>query len=235
VAPLQVVDEEHERPAVRYPDEQLTQGPEGAALQLERVGDVEDRAAGAVHGPDLAEHGEDLRESEDVVREESLRLRRRETPKITAQGVDQGVERLVGNRLPLVATPDEDHRLAVSVLQLLQEAPNERALAHPRAAVDRHDDRPAPFRGLERVARRPEMLLAADEERGTWRKGWGQDRGGRSHQRPEHLAPGGPGGRITAQQVPAQLVEVARDVGGEVVGRRGLALLFPPHDLRRGT
>src|SRR2546422_312617 len=62
VPPLQVVDEEHERPAVRHPHEQLSQGLERAALQLERVGDVEDRPARAVHGADLAEHGEYLRE-----------------------------------------------------------------------------------------------------------------------------------------------------------------------------
>ena len=235
VPPLQVVDEEHERPAVGHPHEQLSQGLERAALQLERVGDVEDRPAGAVHGADLAEHGEYLRQREDVVREESLRLRRREAPKVTAQGVDEGVECLVGNRLPLVAAPDEDHRLAVRVLQLHQEAPDERALAHPGAAVDRHDDGPSRFRGLERIAQRRQMLFAADEERGARGKGRGQDRGGRSHQRPEHLASGRPGGRIPAQQVPAQLVEVARDAGGELMGRRRLTLLFPPHDFWRGT
>ena len=49
VAPLEVVDEEHEGPAVRHPHEQLAQRAERAPPQLERVGDVEHRAPGAIH------------------------------------------------------------------------------------------------------------------------------------------------------------------------------------------
>ncbi len=172
VAPLEVVDPHDERLGGGHARQQLAQGAEGAAAQLERIGRVGARR-GAVDGVDAQEHGEDAGQRLDVGRDELQGLLLREGSQVLRERVDEAVDALVGHALALVAAALEHHG-AVALGDVVEEAMEERALAHARGAVDLERDRLAAPRRAEGVLEHGEVVVAPDER--------------------EHLAPGVVGG-----------------------------------------
>ena len=162
IAPLEVVDGQHQRASVAQPRQQFAQGDEGPPSQLSRVGDLDRTPRQRRHGLDPVQHRENLRERPDVAREYSLHCCGGQSPQMPAQGVDQAVQGLVGNRLLLVASPRQHHgRLTPD--ETRQEVLDQDSLSRPRAAVDVDGGRLPAAHRLERVIQDLEMPLPADE------------------------------------------------------------------------
>ena len=103
VPPLCVVDEHHERLALRERREQIAQGDERATpLGLRVVGGLVTRPADA---RDPLQHGEDTSQRRNVVRERERLALFFEAHQMTAERVDRAVDCLVRDRLALVGAP----------------------------------------------------------------------------------------------------------------------------------
>ena len=100
---------------------------------------------------------------EDVARKERLGLVRGKSPQVLRQRVDQAVEGLVRHGLPLVAAPREDDAAGLPLGEVLQEAADERALAHPGGAAHEERDAAPLLRSRERLVEGGELLLSPDE------------------------------------------------------------------------
>ena len=191
------------------------------------------RRRGAGHGLDAAEHRKELREGEDVARQDLLGFRRRKPLQVLAEGVDQAVERLVGHRLALVAAPWQHDRAGRAARS--EEAAHERGLAGARRAVQANDRRRRPRGSLERRSAAAARCSPAADERGARRGGGaGATVGSRSRTARRRGAPGSPcpagaPGRLSAQQVDAERVEVVRQPGHEVAGAPAASLCRLSH------
>jgi hypothetical protein len=108
VAPLEIVDPQHQRRAARQPTQQLAQTCGAAALQLVHVRAAERFFRCAEHRLDPAEDREHARERRRVGWHEVPRLRPRQLEQMPAQAVDERIDRFVRNRFALVAAPRED-------------------------------------------------------------------------------------------------------------------------------
>ncbi len=108
VAPLQIVDDEHDRTLRRQAPQQLAQRIEGFPPDLDRV----EAGHRALHvGLDeVPEHGEHVHERVDMLRHEAPTLVRQKRVQVPAQLLDDAVERLVRNRFPHVTTALQEQR-----------------------------------------------------------------------------------------------------------------------------
>src|SRR5262249_12336154 len=92
------------------PREELPQCRKRAPAQLLRIGNLEHAPPGASDGLDAAQDRKEACQREDVARKDLVDLGCRKLLEKLAEGVDQAVERLVGNGLALVAAPRQRHR-----------------------------------------------------------------------------------------------------------------------------
>ena len=159
VAPLQIVDRQDQRTAISQAGQELTQGAEGAAPQLLRVGDLGGEPWRRRHGPGPPQRREDPDQGSDVAGQERLRLQERQALHVLTQSIDDAVECLVGHRLLLVA-PARQHNGLVAADQIVEEAPDQGGLADTRRAMDVEGYGPPPahvrecdLQGLEISAR----------------------------------------------------------------------------------
>ena len=158
-------------------------------------------------------------------------------PQVAGQRVDHAVEGLVGHRLALVAAPRQHHRAHPLALELGGELAHQRDLAHARLAAHQHGRRPPAARGLEGVEQREQLGRAADERRGgaprRVRRDRDRRRTGPRPRRRSTSAPRGPRLGIGAQELHAELGEVARRVGDHVGRRHRRERLLGRDDLQR--
>ena len=110
-----------------------------------------------------AQHRKNLRERRRIARNEGFGLAPGQPPQVPAERVDERVNRLVRNRLLFVAPAGQDDRL-VALEQRLQESLNERALADPRAAVNKHGHRTSLAHILERRIQGGKLRLTPHEQ-----------------------------------------------------------------------
>ncbi len=164
VAPLQVVDHQQQRPPRSQPRQQLAQRGEGAPAQHLEIFGIAAALLRLGDRGDPQKHRKKPRQSGDPGRQQHLRLVPRQAVEITAEGVDQAVEGLVGHRLLEEATPPQHHGSRIRLPRLGDEAIHQRRLADPRGAahVHRHGASAAGREGLAELA---EHLGAADERR----------------------------------------------------------------------
>ena len=162
IGPVQVVDVEDDRMTNGNRRQQFTERRERAAAQHERIGDlVRLRWAGGnrLH---LQHHREQPRERQHVARHQRLGLRSRQRAEIVAQTVDDAVEGLVRDRLPLIAPAAQNHEV-VGRRQLVEKAPDQRALADSRGAMNVDRRRATLACRQERAVQQRQRQPAADE------------------------------------------------------------------------
>ncbi len=155
-----------------------------------------------------------------------------------AQGVHEAVESFIGDGLSLETAPREDDGF-VPGLQRVEEAANQRGLAHPRAAVyeERHG---APFcsHHFERVLEQGELLTPA-HERETPRLGDCRFRASGSRRIASHLNQDllarRAAARVAPEQADAEPVEIVWNPRRDLVRGRRLSLLLLAHHLRRSS
>ena len=218
VAPLQVVDGHDEASPPRQRHQQAPERTHGAPAQLAGVGHALHRRQ-VLDRRHVAQHWKEARESPYFGRERRSRLALRHRRQHVRQLVDDTVERLVGDRLALVAAPREHPDLGQPG-QLLEEVFDQRGLAHARAAVDEDGDPTALARCLERGAEGLKVGRSPDEE--TLRRM--ADVGSRHAVRGrveacEDLDDAGALVRGSTQECIAELDQVAGQTGHKGVGR----------------
>ncbi len=235
VAPLQVVDGEDQRLAVADPREELAQGTESPAAKLLRVLDV-GRALGRFgHGVNPAQHGEHPRQRRHVAGHQALGFVPMQPAQEACERVDQRVDRLVGDRLLLVASAAQHDRLA-ALDQSIEESLEERALAGPRPAMDEDGAGLAAPDGRERFGELGELLLAADEEpRSRAGSGRGRRRGAaaRTAEPLQDLLAGRTIPRVSLQQVHAEVIQLVRHRRVDRPGLRRVGELLLHHHVER--
>jgi len=128
VAPLQIVEEEHEPSGAREAIEQRAQGEERLASQERRRGDSLGGLGDLANGRYASQHGEDARHGPGVVGDDCRAVAIRESQALAAQRVDQRVEGLVGHLALVGATAH--HRRPVVLREPVEEVPDHRRLAH---------------------------------------------------------------------------------------------------------
>ena len=162
VAPLKIVDRQNQWRSVRKPREQLSQPGEGPPPQLLLVGHLfrrrpPPRLRDRLHA---LQHGKRTRQETHVRRQQTLRLVLGKTLQVPRKRIDQAVERLVRNRLSLIAPPREHHGV-FTIQQLVQERANERGLPGSRPAEDEQRHRlPAVQRGEPAVQAPADVAIA---------------------------------------------------------------------------
>ncbi len=140
VGPLEVVDEDDDGTALGEAGEHVADRGEHSAPHLVRVGPLRG-VARLGHPRDAAQGGKDLHERTGPGREIRVGFARRDPREEAAEGIDDSVERLVGDGLALVAAAGEDDRAPVVAHDRVGEVADEPALAEPGLAADEHRDR----------------------------------------------------------------------------------------------
>ena len=107
VAPLEVVDADHERPPISDSRAQLTECRERTPPQLDLVG-AHGAARSVVQPRHALQHREEARKRGEIARENRPEIGPREALEVARQLVDDAVEGLVGHRLLLEAAPGEE-------------------------------------------------------------------------------------------------------------------------------
>ena len=158
---------------------------------------------------------------------------------MSPQGINQAVQRLVRDRLPLVAAARQDHG-PVPASGPVKKRPDQGALADPRAAVDEDDHRPAAGHVGQGARQRRQVGLPADERQlAPLRREGGAGRAVaarlRGPQPFENLAGRWPRARVAVEQLGAQQVQVVGRVRGEFPRRRGLVPLLVHQHLKGGA
>ena len=167
VRPLQIVDDQHQRPAVAQSCEQLAQLHEDAAAAFLRIADVVGRLWRASEGFHVEQHGEGLRDQRGHPRQDRRRVDRGELAKAAAERVDDLVERLVGDRLALVAASRQNHRVWYLLAEVAREVADQGALADARLSVDQMNHGLARAHVAEALLEHSKLGLASDEGRAT--------------------------------------------------------------------
>src|SRR5438132_6586118 len=80
-----------------------------------------------------------------------------------AQTIDDSVEGFVRHRLAFITAPLKDHGVWSFPLELIEEGPHQRRLAHAGVAMNINCDRPPIASRSERVAQSGELALTPDE------------------------------------------------------------------------
>ena len=205
VAPLQVVDDQHQRLRRGQRAEQLRQGHRRARPQFLRAEDGPALTGARMDPVDPLEHREHLRQQRHVVGQQPVDHVRRQLAQVAAERVDQAVERLVAHRLLLVAAPRQHQRLR-SRVQGVDEVVDDRALAHARRPVHEQPDGSAGHRRAKRVLQRFQMPLAADQVHGH-RLGDDGRRGRAAAKHRQDIGGRRPLGGLDREQLHAELLE----------------------------
>jgi hypothetical protein len=174
VAPVQVVEHEHERAGGGEAAEQRAQGLEGLlALLVRGEAGVERAGAQAVDRGDAAQHREQAREAVQLRRAQGLDLGVGALAQVAGEGVDQAVDALVGDALALVAAAGEDDRGAAR--ERGAEVVEQGAAAEAGGAVEEHQRGRAGAAVGEGAVEGGELVGATDEL-GGHRDGGGGER-----------------------------------------------------------
>ena len=221
VGPVEIVDDQHDRVAQRDPAQELAQRGEGGRADLLRRALVLGGGGGGLDRGQDAHDREDPGQRAGVGREQRGLLLGGQGAEEASQLVDDAVEGLVRHALALVAATDQHHRAGLAGEELVGELTDEVALAHARLAAHQHGDRGAGL-DLGHGRRQPGELVAPADERLARRRRAARPR---LAQAAQDLVAVGPAGRIAAQELLAELIEIARHVDGDVGRRRPVALL----------
>ena len=144
------------------PGQQLAQRGEGPPPQLLRVGRSRGGAAGHRRRPRPAAGRGRPAPAARCRAAGGPRPPAGQAAQVAAQGVDQAVEGLVGDRLLLVAAALQDDHVPAPG-QVVEEVLDQGALARARPAVDEGGGRPPLPGRLERVGQGGQVRLAAEE------------------------------------------------------------------------
>ncbi len=160
VAPLCVVDEHHQRLALRERGEQIAEGDERAPAYSLRI------VAGLVPAPadarDPLQDGKHTSQGRHVDRQRERFALFLEEHQMAAERIDGAVDRLVRDRLTLVSPPAENERFP-ALREAVEEVLHDRGFAHPRHTGEAHGHLHARSSAVEGLAERAELLLAPDE------------------------------------------------------------------------
>jgi len=234
VAPLDVVDEDHEQPAVGEPGQHLAQGLEGQATQVHGFQLGRFPPCGA----DLESpyEGEQTAECPQVARQDGRSLGGRQSPQHEAQGVDQAVERAEGDRLPFVAASLDESGLGPRTAQGIQEPLHQGGLADARGSVNDHRHRLARVDAGDGGPQGLELLGSTDEGSGMARRRHRRrDARLRAFTQPlEKSRPIGTGLWRAGEQVHAERAQIARRVEQQLVRRWRVEPLLEREELVDG-
>ena len=111
VAPLQVVDGQHHRPPRGQGAQQFRKRHRRAVPELLGADDLGTPRRARLYLVHPLQHREHLRQQRDVLWQQRTRFLGRQLRQVTAERVDQAVERLVAHRLLLVTAPRQHQRL----------------------------------------------------------------------------------------------------------------------------
>ena len=134
VAPLQVVDPDHQRSPVCDAREQLLESAKRAASQLLGVRNLDGGSGRGRHRRGLPQHGEQAHQGMDVARQQHFSLVP-QTPQSLRERIDHAVERLVGDGFAFVAAAGQ-HGCPRVRPNAAEEAIDQRRLAHARTTLD---------------------------------------------------------------------------------------------------
>jgi hypothetical protein len=236
VAPLQVVDEQHQGTTVGQAPQEFAQGGEAAPPDLMRIGNRAVAPGDAGYRLQAARDREDPGQRPDAAGQQRLYLQQGQGLQVAAEGVHQAVQRLVGHGLLLIATSRQHHRLAAQ-RQAVEEPLDQGCLAHTRVAVDVERDGPSLPACAERSSQGLEVSLATDQGNFRGRSDpvcRGQGALHRMRTEPaKHVVPGWPLPGVAAQQLSAERAEVVRDSLYEARGVRRVEVLLLPQDFER--
>ena len=135
IAPVQVVDDEHQGLPLAKSPEQLPKrserpATEGLGVQVGRT-----VPAAVLQGLDLAEHGKDLSQGMGVGGQQGLEPIGRQGVQVLAERVHEAIQHLVGNILLRVAPAAQDQGPGRDPPDFAPELPQQVGLADARAAV----------------------------------------------------------------------------------------------------
>jgi hypothetical protein len=225
IAPLQVVNVQHQSLAVPQPGKQLAQGREGPPPQFLRVRRIDNPLVRLADRFDAPQDGKDACQTVRVARQERVGLVGGNSLQVAAERIHRAVESFVGDRFALIAAPGENDDLVVR-LDLVEKPLHQGAFAVARAAVHKDHFGRAAADGVEGRVQLVQLLLAADERHGGGRRygrrGRGLGRGRMFLQPREQLLSRHPSRWIARQQRHADFIEVFRRCRDQLARRREL-------------
>ena len=219
VAPLHVVDPDHQRSAVRDAPEQLPERAEGAPPHFLGIRNLDGGRGHSGHRRGLPEHGKQPHQRVDVARQQHFSLVP-QAPQSLGEGVDHGVERLVGDGFTLVAAAGQHGRARVSA-DGPEEPLDQRRLAHAGATLDEDGDGRAFERTCLRGFQRRQLGCTPEEDWRTRIRGCACREMG-ALQQSKHLGALRPYLRVPVDERGRELGEILRNARA-AQGRR----LFP--------
>ncbi len=234
VAPLDVIDADHERHSAGEGRQQITQSAGRTTAHEPRVAHglrlelADDRYA--------SQHGKQVRESSDIAGERRDRPEIAQAHQVATERVDDAVHGLEGHRLAFVRAPSEDDRFSIRH-EPVEEVLEEGGLAHARSAADAHAHDASASCELERVAQRAQMLVASDEVGPVDAFCVGRRDGPGRLDAAEPLQDLGPGRascRLTVEQRAAKVVQVRRYAVRAARGQRCADLALQVDDVDHG-
>ncbi len=213
---MQIVDVHHQRYALSDRSEKLFERGERTTPHLEAIGGLRLVVRRVGNDARVPQYGEHASERLHAPGQEAIRLLFRQAREPTTQLVDHLIDRLEWHRLALVAPPRE-HEDVGAGREPSDELRRERALSHPRAALEHDDDGRPCHRRRQRRVQGVELRAAPDEWHVDGRRG---HRAGSYLQSAQHVVAGWARARVESQQIDAELLEVSRDAINQG-GRRG--------------
>ena len=228
IAPLHIVDINHQWAEIAQASQQFAQCAEGALAQLLRV---EHRIAicGGGDCPHLVQNRKDPRQSHHATRQYPVHFTGGHSCQVARQRIHHTVERLEGERLLFIAPAHENERIA-AVTKPVEKMPNEGTLAHTRLTDNQHHLRGAVPGSFEGGTKNCEVALTTDESLLLPpippHRGPACGCGGGACQPGNHLSPDRTPGRIALQQFHAKPGKVRIQFSGCRFQRGSLQVLF---------
>ena len=161
IAPLQIVDCQHQWGPISHASEQFPKGEGRPATQLLLAGDLTRPGRCFPDGSHLLEHRKQPGQRPHVTGQKARYIGVAHARQAQGQGVDDAVQRLERDRLALVAAPPQHDGFGV---KRLDEAIDEGALADPRRAADVHCLLPASSGLAKRFPKCAELGGAPNED-----------------------------------------------------------------------
>ena len=162
IAPVEIVDREHDVTALAEPRDELAKRGDACATGLARIGHTRAGAGRIGDRRHTLKHRKHAGQRCRLNRNERRDIRGRECEQIVGQRVDERIERLERHRFLLVAASRQHRDVAVGA-KAGEEPCEEKALAGARWTLDVRGDRGAGLHGGKRVGQLCELPFASDD------------------------------------------------------------------------